>query len=104
MEMKTRSPEKFTDVSEVMILTRMVFLSNSMMINRRAGENLDQSRGRLRVFQPFIQTGQRDLVSARHWLSLHDERVIASNSTSNMSLMECGHSENLLSGGDHSCE
>ena len=28
------------------------------------------------MFQPFIQTGQRDLVSAfafRHWLSLHDE-------------------------------
>ena len=80
LEMKTRSPEKFTDVCELNGTDENGFLSNSMKINvmntivtekiwinRVAGEF---------VFQPFIQTGQRDLVSAfasRHWLFLHDE-------------------------------
>ena len=42
---------------------------------------------------------------------LHEERVIASNSTSKVSLMECGHPGNHLftclekfPGDDHSCE
>ena len=58
------------DVGDVKVTDEDGFLSNSI------GENLDQSRGRSVVFQPFIQTGQRDLVSAfasRHWLSMHDE-------------------------------
>ena len=56
------------------------FLSNSMMSNAMSTIVLEKiwiSRvAGYFVFQPFIQTGQRDLVSAfasRHWLSLHDE-------------------------------
>ena len=83
LEMKTRSPEKFTDVSEVVVLTRMVFLSNSMMINATNTVVLERIwinrvAGNL-CFSLLIHTGQRDLVSAftsRHWLSLHDPLIL----------------------------
>ena len=50
-------------------------------------KELDQSCGQRIMFLPLHpDTGAL----------LHDERVIVSNSASNMSLMECGHSGNFL--------
>ena len=84
LEMKTRSPEKFTDVSEVMVPTENGFLSNSMMTI--AMNTL--------VLKRIWINGQLICVPAfasRHWRSVPIERspICTSNSTSKVSLTSC---------------
>ena len=70
------------------------------------GEILDQSRGRPIVFSFCIQTGQRDRLSAfGSWIP-----ICTSNSTCELSLMECSHPALLVDvvsnfpEGGYSCE
>ena len=86
-----------------------VFLAASMMNNAKITFTKERICDHFRV-------AQRSCVSALHpdtgSCMLHEKRVTASNSTSQMSLMECSYTGNLLNRrvsksfheGGHNCE
>ena len=89
--MKARSLVKFMDVCAVKVTDEDGFLAGSMMINAKntiMKERIWIDRVASEIVFLLWHPGSGAL--------LHEECVIASNSTSKVSLMECGHPGNLL--------
>ena len=89
--MKVRSSVMFVDVCNVKATDEDGFLAGSVMTN--AKNTIGQERIWIhRVASDIVFLPLHPDTGAL----FHDERVIASNSASKMSLVKCGHSGNFL--------